>query len=292
MNHDLNVEMYAKDIQVANIYFKAEDFQLMNVLGNRIMSNSIFGSVKDFALFGFFVKQMALNYMNLKPSISESDFLDAKLVGEKYLDTLLSVNKDINISKSWADYHEFNIQIMQYSASDIDKKIKEIYEQNPNITENVRHWLIDFLIKDREILCDSKNNFIKGIINDFQRVGLSYGYQVKDTIIFSCLIALDRYYEYFVFQNTAQNGAVDKEIVKTTLFPYIDKIKQLSSSIEINYEEVTVLLWQLTKAWREYFIYYSELPYKTTQRPIELSKESKKKLSEAVSKALQREVKP
>ena len=201
MNQDLNVEMYTKNMQVATLSFKMEDFQLMNIISNRIMSDSLFGSSENFALFGFFVKQMALNYLNLKPRINESDFLGAKLVGEEYLDTLLSSLKDTDMAKSWADYHEFNIKIQQYSASDIDKSIKEIYGDNPKITENVRYWLIDFLVKDREMLYDSKNNFLKGLINEFQRVGLAYDYRVIDTIVFSCLIALDRYYEYFVFQH-------------------------------------------------------------------------------------------
>lgn len=291
MNQDLNVEMYTKNIKVAALSFKTEDFQLMNIIGNRIMSDSLFGSIEDFALFGFFVKQMALNYLNLKPRISESDFLDAKLVGEKYLETLLAVSKYADIAKSWADYHDFNIQIMQYSASNIDKNIKEIYGDNSNITENVRHWLIDFLVHDRDILFDRNNNYIKGIINEFQRVGLAYGYGVRDTIIFSCLVALDRYYEYFVFKHTDGNGILDNEKVKTVLFPHIDKIKHFSSSSEVDYKEVTHLLWQLIKCWRESFIYYTELPYKTAPKPIELSKEAKKKLSEAVSKALQKEVK-
>ena len=291
MNQDLNIEMYVKNINVAALSFKTEDFQLMNIIGNRIMSDSIFGDIEDFAILGFFVKQMALNYLNLKPRISESDFLDAKLVGEKYLDTLVSSSKNVDISKSWADYHEFNIKIRQYSASDIDKNIKEIYGDNPDITENVRHWLIDFLVKDREMLFDSKNNFFKGLINEFQRVGLAYDYRVIDTIIFSCLVALDRYYEYFVFQCSAENGDLDKEQVKTTFFPYIEKVKMFSSSSEIDYKEVSHLLWQFIKSWRESFIHFTELPYKTTQKPIELSKEAKRKLSEAVSKALEKEVK-
>ena len=293
MNKDLNVEMYTKNMKVAALSFKMEDFQLMNVIGNRIMSDCLFGDNETFALFGFFVKQMALNYLNLKPRIAQSDFLGAKLIGEDYLGILLStsLNMNVDMSKPWLDYHEFNIKIEQYSASDIDKSIKGIYGDNPNITENVRYWLVDFLVKDREMLYDSKNNFLKGLLDEFQRVGLTYNYTIIDTIIFSCLIALDRYYEYFVFQHTSGNGVVDAEKVKTTFFPYIDKVKQFSSSREVDYREVTHLLWQLIKSWRESFIYYRELPYKTVQKPIELSKEDKKKLSEAISKALQKEVK-
>lgn len=291
MNQDFSAEMHTKNMRVAALSFKMEDFQLMNVIANRIMSDALFGNSEDFALFGFFIKQMALNYLNLKPRISQSDFLDAKLVGEEYLGTLLSSSRDMSIVDSWQSYHRFNIRIQQYSASDIDKSIQEIYGDNPDITESVRHWLLDFLIEGREMLYDPKNNFFKGLVNEFQRVGLTYDYTVIDTIVFSCLIALDRYYEYFVFQYTDKSGVLDKEKVKATLFPYMDKVKQFSSSSEPDYEGATHLLWQLTKSWRESFIYYGELPYKTAQKPIELSKEARKKLSEAVSQALQKEVK-
>jgi hypothetical protein len=291
MKKDLNLEMLAKNIEVAKLSFQRDDFQLMNILGNRIMSDSLFGGNKDFSLFGFFIKQVALNYLNLKPRLDDSDFVGAKLVGEKYLDTLSSASNDIDKAQLWADYHDFNIQIVQYSASDVDEKIKEIYGDAPQITEHVRHWLIDFLSNKREILFNAKNNFIKGIINEFQRIGLSYGYQIRDTIIFSCLIALDRYWEYFVFQQTAVSGEVDQETVRTTVFPYIDKIRQLSSSSNINYDNVTNLLSQLIEAWRESFIYYYELPRKTVEKPVELTEESKKKLSAVVSKALQKEIK-
>ena len=209
MNKDLSAEMYTKNMKVAVLSFKTEDFQLMNIIGNRIMSDAMFSNSETSALLGFFVKQMSLNYLNLKPRVSESDFLGAKLVGEEYFDNLVSSSQDTSMAKYWTDYHEFNIKIVQYSASDIDKSIKEIYEDNPSITEAVRYWLIDFLVKNRDILCDSRNNFFKGLINEFQRVGLTYNYEVTDTIAFSCLFALDRYYEYFVFLNTSENGTLD-----------------------------------------------------------------------------------
>ncbi len=291
MNQDLSLEMLTKNIEVATLSFRTDDFQTMNIIGNRIMSDSVFGETMDFSLFGFFIKQTALNYLNLRPVLSDPDFLDAKLVGEKYLDTLSSTSRVIDKVQLWADFHESNIQIIQYSASDADKKIKEIYGDNPQITENVRHWLIELLSNEREILVNAKNNFIKGITNELQRVGLSYGYQVGETIIFSCLTALDRYYEYLMFSHTTENGEIDTETVNTIVFPYIDKIKQISSSSKMNYDDVTIFLSQLIKAWRECFIYYSELPRKVIEKPIELTKESKKKLSEVVSKALQKEIK-
>jgi hypothetical protein len=291
MKKDQSLAMLSKNIEVAKLSFKKDDFQLMNIIGNRIMSDSLFGEVREISLFGFFIKQAALNYLSLKSRLDDSDFTGTKLVGESYLNILSSAAEKIDDVKLWADYHEFNIQIRERSILDVDKQIKEIYGDDLKITEFIRNWLIDFFSKNREILFDAKNNLVQGLIDEFQRVGFSYGYQVIDTITFSCLIALDRCWEYFVYQHNTASGEVDKEAVRTKLFPYIDKIKEISSSKEINYKGVTSVLSQLIESWRESFIYYHELRPRSFEKPIELSEEAKKKLSAVVSKSLQKEIK-
>jgi hypothetical protein len=286
-----NSTMIDKNIRVAILSFKTEDFQLMNILGNRIMSDSLFLDTKYLSLVGFFIKQIALNYLNLKPRITESDYLDAKLIGEKYLDSLFNISKEVDKAKLWSSYHEFNIQIKQYSASELDKEIKNIYGEDPLVTTNVRRWLIEFLTSSKDILLDARNNFLKGIISELQRVGLSYGYEVMDTVIFSCLIALDRYYDYFRLRYSAPDDKIDEEAIRKIVFPHLDSIKRISSSDVLQYDDITNLLWELIKGWREFFIYYSELSLRTPERPIELSKESRTKLSEVLGKALQKELK-
>jgi len=284
--------MIGKNIKVAVLSFKTEDFQLMNILGNRIMSDSLFLNAKDLSLVGFFIKQIALNYLNLKPRLTDPDYLDAKLVGEKYLDSLSNISENIDKAALWSSYHEFNVQVKQYSASELDKEIKEIYGEDPLVTTNVRHWLVEFLVKSKEVLLDARNNFIKGLIGELQRVGLSYGYEVIDTVVFSCLIALDRYYDYFRLQHSQVSNELDEEAVRKVIFPYVDSIQQISSSKDLRYDDITDLLWGLIKGWRESFIYYSELSPRTPERQIELNKESRTKLSEVLGKALQKELKP
>jgi hypothetical protein len=54
---------------------------------------------------------------------------------------------------------------------------------------------------------------------------------------------------------------------------------------------VTETLWELVKAWRQFFIEYMELPRPTkVERGIELPEEAKRKITESVTKALEKEI--
>jgi hypothetical protein len=255
------------------------------------MSDSVFLGNAGQAVVGFFFKQVALTYLSLKPQLADSEFLEAKLIGEKYITVLLETNDNADQGQVWANYHQFNLDMRKYPATGLNKEMAEVYGEDPEITQKVRKRLIEFLATNKTILFDSRNNFIKGLMGELQRVGLAIGYQVTDTVIYSCLLALDRYYDYFRIRHSTKTGDIDNEAVKTLVFPYIERIVTLSSSLTLNYDEVNTLLWDLIKGWREFFIYYMELSPRVPSKQVELSKETKSKLSEVLGKALKKELK-
>ena len=264
----------------------------MNIIGNRIMSDALFLEAKKPAVVGFFIKQVALTYLNLKPRLSTSDFLDATLVGEQYFTTLSSDLYNSDWAKLWSDYHEFNIKVMQHPGSSLDMQMKDIYGQDYEFTERVRKWLIAFLIGQKVLIFDRRSNLLKGIITELQRVGSAYNYQIRDTIVYSTLMSLDRYYDYFGSKYAAPGDLVDQEAVTKVIFPYIDAIEHISITEPLPYDEVAEVMWGLIRGWREFFICYLEQPHKTSEKTLELNKESKTKLSEILVKALQKELKP
>jgi hypothetical protein len=283
--------MIDKDLKVAALAFDVDDFQLMNILGNRMMSDSVFlGNVPQ-AVTGFFIKQVALTYLELKPRIPDPEFLEAKLLGKKYLTYLLEVTDEVDKVKAWANYHQFNVEMRKYPTTGLDKQIAEVYGDEHETTKKVRKSLIKVLDDNKKILLDSRNNFMKGVMTELQRVGLAFGYEVADTIIYSCLIALDRYYDYFRMQHTVKTVEMDKEAVETQIFPYLERIVALSSSDSVGYDNANALLWDLVKGWREFFIYYLEPSTIVSSKQVELSRENKAKLSEVLGKALQKELK-
>jgi hypothetical protein len=292
VDKNATVTIIDKNILVANLAFSIQDYTLMNIIGNRIMSDAVFLEDKESVIIGYCIKQVSLSYLSLRPHIVDAELVNAKKDGEKYLSGLIELKPGFTMSKLWSDYHDFNINIMKYRGSDTDKKIKEIYGDDAVFTGKVREWAVDFLSNNKDALTQSKNNMIKGIMNEFQRAGLSCGYEIKDTVVFSCLLALDRYYEYFVIEHSNPGEKLDRQTVETKLFGYIDTIKEIAKSTEIKYDIVTDLMWKLIKGWRELFIVYGELPNRISEKPMELSKDTKTKLSEVVNKALQKELKP
>lgn len=228
------MDMIQKDIKVAALTFKADDFQLMNILGNRIMSDAVFHANINLAVTGFFLKNVALCYLNLKPQLGDTEFLEAKLIGEKYIASLSEVDVKVDEVQAWSDYHQFNIDVRKYPNTGINKQIADVYGDDPQVTHKVRGWLVDFLYTNKTILLDNRNNFIKGVLNDLQRVGLTFGYDVADTVVYSCLLALDRYYDYFRLRHSTQTDDIDKDAIKAQIFPYIDRIRTLSTSQSVN----------------------------------------------------------
>ncbi|HEX9896436.1 MAG TPA: hypothetical protein VGA85_02075 [Dehalococcoidales bacterium] len=290
MREDLYLEMMAQNFELAYTSFTSDDYQFLNISGNRIMSDSIFGSKGNaarFALIGFFIKHIALNYLYLKPRLSATDFLSAKTAGDKCFTTLRSFHSNGDIKNLWVAFYDFNSEIIGFFRSSTEK---EAYRDNPLISAEVRRWALDFLSSKRDILFNPHSDLFKGLIGEITRVHTVYRFELADTVTASCLMAIDRYYEYFCIHYLDNNGILDLSAVRGIIFPYIDTMHTLLLKDTIDFTSITQLMLQLIIGWREFFIYYGELP-KGQEKPIELSTESKKRLSDVFSKAIQKELK-
>ncbi len=289
MNADLVSTILKENLQLANLSLASDDFQSLNIYGNRIMSDSVFMQNRESAIIGFFIKHVALNFLYLQTSISKQDLLDVKLVAKNFMDSIPHEVEDINVEHLFLEFHEFNQQVKRHFVSDTEK---DVYDVNPEITDIVRLSLVNLLVSNKELLCNPNNNIINGLIGELERFCKAYDYQSKDTLTFCILVALDRYYGYFRYHHSTTDGKVDKEKTNTIISPYIENIRKLVTNADINYDDFTELMWELIKGWREFFIFYGETPNIKPQQPITLPEESRQKLSKAFSKALEKEIKP
>lgn len=289
MEHSLLFKVISQDISAARKAFEEDDFVLMNILGNRIMSDALFGDERKLALPGFFLKHVALFYLSAKPRIATSLFSETKHIGREYIDSLSEFSENSKEAALWESFHKFNNDIRGYAVTDIERAA---YKEDPEITHAVLKWLVEYLNAKKELLINRNSALFKGILNEAERIFKVYGCRLTDTYFLSLLIALDRYFDYFQIQYGRPTGEVDEQQVKEIIFPYIEKVaKLMSSEPEIKPETVGSILWDLIKGWREFFMQYMELPRGVVEQRIELPEESKKKLSEAIGKALEKEAK-
>jgi hypothetical protein len=289
MNGSLLSKMITQDITGAIKAFQADDFDLLNIFGNRIMSDALFGDDSKSALPGFFVKHVALIFLGMKPRLAPAKFSAAKRIGKGYLDTLSTFAENTEDAALWQDFHKFNSDVREYLVIGIDN---EVYEEDPEITRAVPMWLIRYLSDEKEVLLTPYNLFLKGVLNEAERISRVFGCQLADTYAISLLVALDRYYDYVWVRCRTPVGDLNTEKAREMVFPYVEEITQLvCSEAEIKPHEVTIVLWKMIKGWRQSFIHYMELLARTPEKVIELPEESKKKLAQVVGKALEREAK-
>jgi len=277
-------EIIEQDVKAAYSAFKNDDFTDMNVFANRIMSNAMLSEDSRLILVGFFLKEIARIYGPIKARKELSTFTTAKSLGDAYI---RSITLKATINELWKQYHQFFDRVRRHR---LDEYEKQSYRENVEFTRFVFRWLIEKLSKDRNTLFNENNQFIRGILNEMDRILNIHGGELVDLYAWSLAKALELYYGYVdYFGKDKRRGVIEKSV-----FPYIDNMAKTLLQDEVDSKEVTLLLQRMIVDWRICFMYFMERPRLVpieTEKKVPITEETKKKISETVSKALEEEVK-
>ncbi|MGD0643791.1 MAG: hypothetical protein ABSA75_02680 [Candidatus Bathyarchaeia archaeon] len=282
-------KVIAEDLKAAVAAFKDDSYDTANVLANRIMSNAIFGQNSKIFLPGFFLKDVAFTFGILKARSSSMAFSTAKSHGFTFVDSLSKQLPTIDEKELWDRFFSYSEKMRSFESTDWENKS---YSVNIKFTSESFKWLLTYLQQNKSALLDPRNFLIKGMINEMGRVYKAHSAELKDFASLNLIIALDRDYDYICRISNGPNlRSIDEEEVKKFIFPTVDKILSLSVQ-EFKIEDVDLLLWDLVRKWREYFILYGELlsPAIALQKGIEIPEELKKKLSDSLTKTLEKQM--
>jgi len=284
-------QVIRQDIKTALIAFEDDNFDDMNIFANRSMANAIFGNHKKLILPGFFLKDIAIIYRDLKSRKEPTAFSTAKAVCSKYIKLLEEHIEDFSFDEKqlWEEFFKLFIDLREFR---MNKYEYETHFEDLIFSRDAVKWLIEFLGNNREVLLELHSLLLRGIINEMDRIIRVHSGDLIEIYALSLITALDRFYAYFRIAYVAEEG-IDKETLKKTLFSYIEKIQSLLTGSEVQVSDVMIVLWDLVKDWREFFIRYMESlaprPVKV-DKEIEISEETKKILTEGVTKALERDI--
>jgi len=278
-----------EDFKAAFEAFKNDSFGEMNIFSNRVMSNAIFGS--DFRIFlpGFFMKDVAFTFGLLKTKQPATAFSTSKSHGFSFIEILQKLLASLDEKQLWKEFHNFRNAIRKFEIDSFEEKS---YSDNPEFTKVAFSWLLSYLKTNRNVLFDSNNLLLKGVLNEMNRIFKVHSGALSDTVLISLIEALDRYYDYirriYVKPNTQ---SIDEEIIKNNIFSLIDQIEKIYAE-ELKIAEADSVLWKLVKGWREFYIQYMELPPPrfAIEKGIVLPEDLKKKISESITKTLEKEV--
>lgn len=277
-----------EDLGAAIEAFRNDSFDDVNLFANRIMANAIFGTDTTLFLPGFFLKDVASIFTALKTKSKATSYSTAKSHGFKFVEYLKNSLSSINEEQLWKEFHSFADVIRKFEMSEFEEAS---YSDDLKFTEDAFSWLINYLKMNSELLFDSSNLLFKGILNEMGRIFRVHSGGLSEIVLMSLVKALDRYYNYFREIYKRPNNRLDEERVKRDVLPYIDQIEKVCRP-ELKLSEADSILWNLVKGWREFFIQRMELfaPTVKFERGIEMPDELKKKLSESVTKTLEKKI--
>jgi len=272
-----------QDIKAAHSAFSNDDFRLMNIYANRVMSNAILSDDPRLTLPGFFLKEAARIYGSIKAKKDLSTFSTAKSLGEVYLNGL---KLDSSFGEMWQRYHDFFVRVLEH---DTDEHEKKSYKADPEFTNFAFRFFIEKMSEDRDILYNVNNQFLRGLLNEMDRIFRVHKGGLFELYALSLVRALELYSGYVPYYEKRRRN----EIIGKSLLPYIEAISEMLREDPVDPEKVALLLKRIILDWRLCFIHFMEAPgYIPVQeeKRVPITEETKKRISETVSKALEEEV--
>jgi hypothetical protein len=233
-----------EDLKTAIAAFKDDSFENVNIFANRIMSNSLFGTNNKLFLPGFFLKEVAFTFGSLKAKKTGLAFSTAKAYGFSFVESLSKNLDTLDEKELWTNFRDYEDKIRKYDISEWESKN---YTDNIGFTEETFKWLLSYLKSNEQILLEPPNFLLKGIINEMNRVTKVHSASVKEIVILSVIISIDRNYDYinrYYFRQGAR--VIDEPKTKQVILPAIDNVINLYEK-EFSLQNADSLLWDLVK---------------------------------------------
>lgn len=280
-----------RDLDVAIEALKQENLNLVNIIGNRISSDSLIIKRNEFVIVGFLCKDISQE-IRISKFWGKEGFDESLRIGLKFLERIKSIiNTEFDIESVWGEYVEYENQIRKHIISDIELNI---YDEDYEFVTATRIQLSEQLKFNKKVLMKQENNLIVGITNEMSRVLNTYGYPPRELAFYLLMNVLNTYYKYFIYDY--QHHKNNEERIKkwSELESYINSIEDLfigDKQDDKFYEEFNKIIAIIGAKWREYVISFGDISHIVEQGKMELPKEAKERIEEIIIEGLEREVK-
>ena len=286
---ELMKEIIKQDIAAAIQAFEGDDFGLVNIMGNRLMSNLLLVGQGDLMIYGYLLKEASKEFERIR-RMGKGRLEESKKIGRKFLEDLQAMVKDeVDARKVWERCYEYEKSIVKYLPTDFELAA---YTENPRFTRDAALWLAKHLRENKELLMKEKNRLLNGVLNELSRIINTHGPDQYSLVLYLLLVSLADYYRYLSHMDVTER----EEEFKQKIFPYVDEITSLDPESDLGelYGRANKILGDIASKWRTYFINYMEVPEIeiVERRPrIEIPEEAKERITKTIKEAIEKEAK-
>lgn len=280
-----------QDMLVAIEALKRDNFDLVNIIGNRIATDSMIMKRNDLIIIGFLIKEVSLEIRRVK-EINEKNLMRCKDTGRKFLEGILSLLVDDKIENKeiWEKYQDYEKRVRKYLISDIESSL---YKDNPDFTRETRTMLLEHLNGNKRLLTRRGNRLVEGIVSEISRVINTYGFYLEDLVFYLVMKVFSSYYDYFIYDYYLEEKEEEKTKKEKEINSYVGNIYELfsaESNLNDLCEQSAKIIGDLGIKWRMYFINLGEIGM-IVERRLELPPEAKKEIEEGIAEIFERRVK-
>jgi hypothetical protein len=256
---DPTTNVIRQDIKVAKNAIDDKEFGMVNIIGNRIMSNLLVEGREELMILGWMLKDLGGELGSIKERGEEGKIEDAIKLAKEHLDELgnMLMQKRTSASNLWDRYFDIEKKIRKdlLSKSETDE-----YKEEHEFSKKAALMLIEHFHSNRELLLKKNNRLIFVVANELSRIVNEHGGS-ETTIVYLVFRAMDHYYSHVMNAELFDGKIEDESRFKSKIDEYIDEIYKMASMIkngriEDLYEHSNNILGKLGSEYRKSFINY------------------------------------
>lgn len=288
-----------QDLEVAKRAVAEDDFNLVNIIGNRIMTNIFTTNNNEMMILGWLIKELGLELISLN-QMKYDKINEIKNYSATYLNELISTVASENTESKvyWQKFFEIENKLRK---SILSKNEDVVYNEQADFSKGFAVKMLDVFYSNKNMLFIENNTLPTTITSELGRSFNEHGGE-EALIIYFVLRTFEDYYRYFYFEKFFIKYQCAIERSEAKLKEYVENIYKLRSVTmngDLNglYNESNSIVSMLGVDYRLYYMIY--LDYSRTypqekvraERRLELSQETKQKIGELITASLQEKLK-
>lgn len=282
MNESYSV--VTQDFAAAISAFDEGDYPQMNVYSNRLIANSVFGQQRQYGIIGFFLKNVATDFLRLTVSSDSQNAL--KPFASAFMSKLKEALKpELELMHVWQGFFAYTESSRKIFLTPAEK---QVYKENKAFTAIAFSALANELLKG-EHLFEEQGQVTKAFLNESARLINSHGAQERDLVFSTLVTALDRFCDYVKVACSGKSA----DCFKSKLLPFTERMTQWREGNEgLPYADASGILADILVEWRFSFLRYFELRrfISAEEKKIELPPEARKRLGDTITEALKKDL--